>query len=100
MKFNGVIAISGQNNPKIDTHNDISVVFLIFGCDGGRRVTLGTAGGAGDVKSDGIIEISGPISPKLDTHHGTSVISFEFWCDGGRRCWRRADTGKYCLEYP
>ena len=86
MKSNVVFEISGPNNPKIDTHNDISVVFLIFGCDGGRRVTLGTAGGAGDVKSDGIIEISGSNNPKIDTHNDISVISFEFWCDGGRRC--------------
>ena len=34
MKSNGVIANSGPNNHKIDTHNDISV-FLIFWCDGG-----------------------------------------------------------------
>ena len=40
MKSNDVIEISGPNNPKIDTHNNISVVFLIFWCDGGRRLTL------------------------------------------------------------
>ena len=40
MKSNVLIEFSGQNIPKIDTHNNISVVFLIFWFDGGRRVTL------------------------------------------------------------
>ena len=40
-KSNVIIEISGPNNPKIDTHNDISVIFVEFCCDGGRRVTFG-----------------------------------------------------------
>ena len=35
-----IIEISGSNNPKIVTHNDISVYSFEFWCDGGRRVTL------------------------------------------------------------
>ena len=41
IKSNGIIEISGPNNPKIDTHNAIFVISLEFCCDGGRRVTLG-----------------------------------------------------------
>ena len=37
VKSDGIIEISGSNNPKIDTHNDISVISLEFWCDGGRR---------------------------------------------------------------
>ena len=36
-----IIEISGPNNPKIDAHNDISVVFLRFKYDGGRPLTGG-----------------------------------------------------------
>ena len=76
LKSYGIIKISIPNNPKIDTHNEISVSCFEFKCDGGRRLTL--VGGAADLKSNGIIEISGPINPKIDTHNIISVISFEF----------------------
>ena len=76
LKSYGIIKISGLNNPKIDTHNEIYVSCFEFKCDGGRRLTL--AGGAADLKSNGIIEISGPINPKIDNHNSISVISFEF----------------------
>ena len=45
IKSNDIIEISVPNNPKIDTHNDISVIFLKFWCDSGRRVTLGRRAG-------------------------------------------------------
>ena len=35
-----IIEISDPNNPQIDAHNVISVVFLRFYYDGGRRATL------------------------------------------------------------
>ena len=35
-----IIEISDPNYPKIDTHNDLSVISYEFWCDGGRRVTL------------------------------------------------------------
>ena len=76
LKSYGIIKISGLNNPKIDTHNEISVSCFEFKYDGGRRLTL--VGGAADLKYNGIIEISGPINPKIDTHNIISVISFEF----------------------
>ena len=110
---NGIIKISSPNNPKIDTHNDKSVISLKFWCDGGRRVTLGRrvnslridtrndislknfvvtttidplpTGGSADLKSNGVIGISGPNKPKINAHNDISVISFKFWCDGGRR---------------
>ena len=76
MKSNGIVKISGPNNPKIEEHNDKSVVFLKCWCDGGRRVTFGwRAGGAADVKSNEIIAISGPNNPKIDTHKDISVVS-------------------------
>ena len=77
-KYNGVIAISGPNNPKNDTHNDISVVFLTFWCDGGRRGNPLSAVRAADVKSFYIIEISGPNNPKIDAHSGIPVVVLGF----------------------
>ena len=70
MKSCGFIEISGPNNPKINTHNDISVVFLLLW----RRAVDGAA----DVKSDGIIENSSPNNPKIVTYNDTSIISYEF----------------------
>ena len=35
VKSNGIIKISGPNNPKIDTHNDIFVIFFEFGVTAG-----------------------------------------------------------------
>ena len=32
---NIIIEFSDPNNPKIDTHNNISVIFFEFWCDGG-----------------------------------------------------------------
>ena len=84
MKSNGVIAISGPNNPKNDTHNDISVVFLTFWCDGGRRGNPLSAVRAADVKSFDIIEITGPNNPKIDAHNDISVVFLRFKYDGGR----------------
>ena len=86
VKSNSIIEFSGPNNPKIDTHIDISVIVIEFWCDGGRRAAgdLLSAGGTADVKSNGIIEISGPKKPKIDTQNDISVIFIEFWCDGGR----------------
>ena len=46
LKSYGIIKISGLNNPKIDTHNEISVSCFEF-----------------KLKSIGIIEISGTINP-------------------------------------
>ena len=85
MKYNGVIAISGINNPKSDTHNDISVVFLTFWCDVGRRGNPLSAVRAADVKYFDIIEITGPNSPKIDAHNDISVVFLRFYYDGGRR---------------
>ena len=45
LKSNGIIGISGPNKPKIDAHNDISVISFKFWCDGGRRVTPGRRAG-------------------------------------------------------
>ena len=45
VKSNSIIEISGPNNPEIDTHNDIFVIFLEFWCVGGRRVILGRLAG-------------------------------------------------------
>ena len=78
MKSNGIIEISGRNNPKIDTHIDICCFLKIL-------VLRWAAGGAADVISNDIIEISDPNNPKIDTNNGISVIFFEFWCVGGRR---------------
>ena len=84
MKSNVVIEISGPNHPKIDTHNDISVVFLTFWCDGGRRGNPFSAVRAADVKSFDIIEITGPNNPKIDAHNDISVVFLRFKYDGGR----------------
>ena len=35
LKSNGIVGISGPINPKIDTHNDISVISFEFWFDGG-----------------------------------------------------------------
>ena len=79
MKSNGFIEISGPNNPKIDTHDDISVISFEFWCDGGRRVTLGRpVGGAADVKSNDIIGISSPNNPKIDTYKDIYVVFLRF----------------------
>ena len=45
MKCNGIIETSGPNNPKIDIHNDISVVYLKSWNDGGWQVTLSRRAG-------------------------------------------------------
>ena len=45
VKYNRIIEISDQNNPKIDTHNDISIIILEFCCDGGRPLAGGRGGG-------------------------------------------------------
>ena len=66
VKSNSIIEFSGPNNPKIDTHNDISVISL-------------------DVKSNGIIEIGSPKNRKIDTVNDISVVILKCWCDGGRR---------------
>ena len=42
---NDSIKTSDPNNPKIDTHNDTSVISFEFWCDGGRRVTLSRRAG-------------------------------------------------------
>ena len=47
VKSNDIIEISDPNNPKIDTHNDISVISFEFWCDGGRRVSFGRRRGGG-----------------------------------------------------
>ena len=50
VKYFDIIEITGPNSPKIDAHNDISVVFLRFKYDGGRPLTGGGlpfAGGRG-----------------------------------------------------
>ena len=78
MKSNGGIAISGLNNPKNATYNDISVVFLTFWCDGMRRGDPLSAVRAADVKSFDIIEISGPNNPKIDAHNDISVVFLRF----------------------
>ena len=75
VKSDGIIEISGSNNLKIDTHNDISVISLEFWSDGGCPLA---GGGAADVKSNEIIEISGPNNPKIDTHNDIIVISITF----------------------
>ena len=35
VKSDDIIEISDPYNPKIDTHNDISVIYFEFWCDGG-----------------------------------------------------------------
>ena len=84
MKSNGIIEISGRNNPKIDTHIDICCFLIILVL---RRVAgdPSAAGEAAEVKSNDISEISDPNNHKINTHADISVLSFEFWCDGGRR---------------
>ena len=84
VKSNVIIEISGPNKPKIDTHNDISVVFLTLWCDSGRRGDPLSAVRAADVKSFYIIEISGPNNPKIDAHNDISVVFLRFKDDGGR----------------
>ena len=51
VKYNRIVEIRDPYNPKIDTHNDISVIFFEFCCDGGRRAAgdLWPAGGSADV---------------------------------------------------
>jgi len=78
VKSNNIIEISDPNNPKINTHTDISVISFKFWCDGGAAGVLWPAGGGADVKSNAIIEISGPNNPKIDTHNDISVISIKF----------------------
>ena len=46
IKSNDIIEISDPNNPKIDTHNDISVITLNFGVTAGGGCPL-----AADVKT-------------------------------------------------
>ena len=78
VKSNDNIEISDPNNPKIDTHNDTSVISLEnFGLTAGGGCPL-AGGGAADVKSNEIIEISNPNNPKIDTHNGIIVISITF----------------------
>ena len=63
IKSNDIIEISVPNNPKIDTHNDISVIslnFLMLRRAAGNPLL---AGGAADFISNGIIEISGTNKP-------------------------------------
>ena len=73
-----IIEISDPNNPKIDTHNDTSVISLEnFGLTAGGGCPL-AGGGAADVKSNEIIEISNPNNPKIDTHNDIIVISITF----------------------
>ena len=45
VKSDDIIEISDPNNPEIDTHNDISVIYFEFWCDCGRQVTLRRRGG-------------------------------------------------------
>ena len=72
------IEISDPNNPKIDTHNDTSVISLEnFGLTAGGGCPLAVGGGA-DGNSNGIIESSGPNNPKTDTHNNIFVISITF----------------------
>ena len=83
VKSNDNIEISDPNNPKIDTHNDTSVISLEnFGLTAGGGCPL-AGGGASDVKSNEIIEISNLNNPKIDTNNDISFIFFEFCCDGG-----------------
>ena len=78
VKSNDNIEISDPNNPKIDTHNDTSVISLEnFGLTAGGGCPL-AGGGAADVKSNEIIEINNPHNPKIDTHNGIIVISITF----------------------
>mgnify|MGYP001358033817 CR=1 FL=1 len=77
VKYNRIIEICSPNYPKIDTHNDKSVISLKLLCDGGRAAgDRWPAGGATEVKSNSIIEISGPNNPKIDTHNDIFVIFF------------------------
>ena len=48
VKSNNIIEISDPNNPKINTHTDISVISFKFWCDGGAAGVLWPAA---DVKS-------------------------------------------------
>ena len=67
-------AIIGPYNPKINTHNDLSVV--IFKILVWRRAAgdYWPAGGSADGKIGYIIEIIGPNNPKIDTHNDVSVV--------------------------
>ena len=40
LKSKVIIEISDPENPKIDIHDDISIIFFEFRRDGGRRLTL------------------------------------------------------------
>ena len=77
VKSNDIIEMSGPNNPKIDTHNDIYVISN-FDVTGRAAGDPRPAGGKADLKSNDIIEFSGPNNPKFDTHNHISVIFFEF----------------------
>ena len=60
---NIIIEFSDPNNPKIDTHNNIAVMFFEFGVTAGDPWP---AGGVVDLKSNVIIETSGPNNPKIE----------------------------------
>ena len=77
VKSDNIIEISGPYNLKIDTHNDIFVIYFEFVLQRAVGDPL-TAGGAADIKSKIIIENHQnrhPVNP--------DAISFEFWWGGG-----------------
>ena len=83
VKSNGIIEFSGPNNSKIDTLNDISVIFFLILVLRRAAGDPWLAGGVANVKYHRIIEISDQNNPKIDAHDDISVINSEFWCDGG-----------------
>ena len=64
VKSDGIIEISGSNNPKIDTHNDIFVNSFEFWCDGGRRVTLSRWAGRRTRNIMALLQSAAQITPK------------------------------------
>ena len=85
MKSNGIIEISGPNNHKIDTHNDISVIFFEFCCDGGQRATFGRRAGRRTSNLMVLLKSAAQIAPKSIpmTLYLSSFLKFVVTAGGG-----------------
>jgi len=85
VKYSRIIEISDPNNPKIDTHNDISVIFFEFCCDGGQRVTFGRQAGRRTSNLMALLKSAAQITPKSIpiTIYLSSSLNFVVTAGGG-----------------
>ena len=85
VKYNLIVEISDLNNPKIDTNNDISVIFFEFCCDGRRRVTFGRRAGRRTSNLMALLKSAAQITPKSIpiTIYLSSSLNFVVTAGGG-----------------